>query len=176
MSDLNDAELDDELTNLPEDVDDDDEEVAFLPFLALNEFMRDDYRMQVVRTALTALPNLPEPIRLPIERLTRQVVKVPGFRNSEKAPLLKRLRPTASAFEKSSAMVVAILAAWAEATPELRQLVYDLLSGDWLGRTTDRRRPHPASRLPDPLAQGPEFRNHQRCLCRPLSRIQRRQR
>lgn len=109
------------------DHDHEDDEVSFLPFHALNEFMRDDYRLQVIRVALVALPDLPEPVRQPVERLSRQLVSVPGFRNSEKAPLGKRLQPTAKAFQQSPALVAAILAAWAEAKPELRQQVADLL-------------------------------------------------
>jgi hypothetical protein len=133
--------------------DDEEEEVAFLPFHALNEFMRDDYRLDVIRFTLSALPELPEQFRTPVERLTHQVVKVPGFRNSEKAPLGKRLRPTASAFEKSPALVVAILAAWAEGHPELRQQVFDLLIArgwDVLPPEADR------TQLPGWLTRWPE--------------------
>ena len=99
----------------------------FLPFHAINEFMRPGYRTQVVRTTLTSLPDLPENFRLPIDQVTRAIVQVPGFRNSAKAPLGKRVKPTSDAFEKSPHLVAAILSAWAEAHPDLRQQVYDLL-------------------------------------------------
>jgi hypothetical protein len=100
----------------------------FLPFHAVNEFMRNEYRLEVVRATLNALPGLPENFRVPIEQMTRKFVQVPGFRNSAKAPLNKRVKPTAEAFEKSPYLVAAILAAWAEAHPELRRQVYDLLA------------------------------------------------
>jgi hypothetical protein len=110
----------------------DQEKAQFLPFHAINEFMRPDFRLEVVRSALYALPNLPEDFRPPIDRLTRKVVQVPGFRNSVKAPTALKVKPTAEAFEKSSDLVAAVLSAWAEAHPELRQQVYDLLvSRDW---------------------------------------------
>ena len=35
----------------------------FLPFHAVNEFMRDDYRLEVIRSTLNALPGLPENYR-----------------------------------------------------------------------------------------------------------------
>lgn len=104
-----------------------DQTIPFLPFHAVNEFMRNDYRLEVVRSTLSALPDLPEPFRLPIDQMTRQFVHVPGFRNSAKAPLSKRVKPTAEAFEKSPDLVAAILSAWAEAHQELRQEVFDLL-------------------------------------------------
>jgi len=105
-----------------------DKKAQFLPFHAINEFMRSDYRTSVVRYTLNALPSLPDEYRSPIERLTRKTVKVPGFRNSAKAPASMRVKPTVEAFEKNSALVAAILSAWSEAHSDLRQQVHDLLS------------------------------------------------
>lgn len=105
----------------------DSQKAQFLPFHAINEFMRNDYRLTVVRAALTALPTLPEPLRRPVEQLTKKLVKVPGFRHSDKAPARVRVIPTAEAFEKHPELVAAILAAWAEAHPDLRQKVAELL-------------------------------------------------
>jgi hypothetical protein len=105
----------------------DDQTAQFLPFHAVNEFMRNDYRLEVIRNTLGALAALPDGFRIPIDQLTRSIVQVPGFRNSAKAPLGKRVKPTAEAFENNSHMAAAILSAWAEAHPDLRQQVYDLL-------------------------------------------------
>ena len=109
-----------------------EKQVQFYPFYAVNEFMRADYRLEVVRATLNALPRLPAEFSSPIERLTRKLVQVPGFRNSSKAPANLRIKPTADAFEKSHQLVAAVLHAWAEGRPELRQQVYDLLiSRNW---------------------------------------------
>ena len=108
-------------------IEDEEKKVAFLPFHAVNEFMVDDYRLRVVRSALQSLPNLPETLRDPIDQLTRQIVRVPGFRNSLKAPAQLKARPMAEAFEKNPELVAAILAAWAETQIELRIKVFDLL-------------------------------------------------
>jgi len=83
--------------------------------------------MRVVRFTLNALPGLPEEYRARVDRLTRKTVQVPGFRNSAKAPVAVRVKPTADAFEKSPQLVAAMLSAWAEAHPALRQQIYDLL-------------------------------------------------
>ncbi len=104
-----------------------DKSVEFAPFHALNEFMRPDYRQTVVRVALTALPKLPKHLREPIDRMTKQIVRVPGFRDGSQAPASFKVAPTASAFEKSPDLVAAILAAWAESQADLRAKVYDLL-------------------------------------------------
>jgi len=100
----------------------------FLPFHAVNEFMRDDYRLAVVRSALHAMSQLPPEFRESIEKQTRRNVNVPGFRNSALAPAGVRITPTANAFEKSPELAGAILAAWAETQAELRQQVFDLLT------------------------------------------------
>ena len=104
-----------------------DSSLKFLPFHALNEFMRDDFRLTVIRTVLTSLPTLPSRLKDPVNRWTRQVVKVPGFRNSEKAPAAVKVLPLASAFQKSPELVAAVIAAWAEVKTELRQEVYAVL-------------------------------------------------
>ncbi len=101
----------------------------FLPFHAINEFMRDDYRLMVVRAVLHAGSQLPPEYREAIEKQTKRSVKVPGFRNSGLAPAGVRVTPTANAFEKYPDMVGAILAAWAEIHNGLRQQVFDLLTG-----------------------------------------------
>lgn len=105
-----------------------EKKAQFLPFHALNEFMRPDYRQEVVRATLAALPNLPEDLRGEIDRLIKKHVRVPGFRNSAKAPTPVKVKPTAESFEKSPALVAAVLSAWSAAHPELRQQVHDLLS------------------------------------------------
>lgn len=100
---------------------------AFLPFHAINEFMRPDFRLSVIRVTLSELPNLPDNLAKPINRLTKKHVKVPGFRNSEKAPAMVKVIPMSKSFEKSPELVVAILAGWAEIHKELRQQVFEML-------------------------------------------------
>jgi hypothetical protein len=90
--------------------------------------MRDDYRQTVVRRAMNSLPNLPDDLRIAIDKQTKRHVTVPGFRNSIKAPMSLKIRPMAEAFEKRADLVGVVLAAWAETQAELRQQVYDLLT------------------------------------------------
>jgi hypothetical protein len=106
---------------------DEKKEVKFFPFHAINEFMTDEYRAQVVRQVLNALPTLSDELKNPVERLSKKAVVIPGFRNSQKAPAALKVKPTIDAFEKNPALVAAILAAWAGLNADLRQQVYDLL-------------------------------------------------
>jgi len=89
--------------------------------------MTPEYRLEVVRSTLAAMPGLPEKYRNPINKLTARLVKIPGFRHSLKAPVPLRIKPTADAFEKDPDLVAATLAAWAEAHTDLREKVYALL-------------------------------------------------
>lgn len=105
-----------------------DEQIAFLPFHAINDFMNGGFRQSVIRLVLTRQGELSNERRLPIERLTRQAVQVPGFRNSAKAPAAVKVKPMAEAFEKNPELVAAVLSAWAELNPGLRQEVHTLLT------------------------------------------------
>ena len=113
------------MTSTPEEKS--EKKVSFLPFHAINEFMTSEYRLEVVRSTLSALPGLPEKYQSPINKLTGRLVKIPGFRHSLKAPAPLRIKPTVEAFEKSPDLVAAILSAWAEAHAELLENVYTLL-------------------------------------------------
>jgi hypothetical protein len=103
--------------------------VELLPFHAINEFMRNDFRLSVIRSTLNALPDLPSNTRATLGRLTKKYVKVPGFRNSEKAPSMVKAVPMAESFEKQPDLAGAILAAWVECHSDLRQKAYDFLTG-----------------------------------------------
>jgi hypothetical protein len=102
-------------------------EIAFLPFYAINKYIRDEYRLSVIRSTIQAIPDLPAGLRSTIERIIRQSVNVPGFRNGAKAPSGLLIKPLVSAFEKKSVVVAAILAAWVEIHTGLRDQVFSLL-------------------------------------------------
>jgi len=99
----------------------------FLPFSAVNQWMRPDYREGVVLTVLHSLTSLDNPQRAEVQKLIKQHVKVPGFRNSAQAPVGVLLRPTIAGFEKHAQLTAAILAAWSHLLKDLRQKVYQLL-------------------------------------------------
>jgi hypothetical protein len=115
--------------------------------------MRADYRMILLRNTLLALPDLSPKTQAAINKLTKKYVKVPGFRNSAKAPASVKAVSMVKPFENQPKLVAEVLAAWAEANPQLRQQIFDLLSKrEWnlLPVEADR------TRLPGFLTQWPE--------------------
>lgn len=108
------------------------EKTEFLPFHALNEYMRPDFRLSVIRDTLNSQAKLPEDLSKLLDEKIRKSVSVPGFRSSEKAPALIKVLPTSKAFEKNPDLVAAILACWSELHSELRKQVYQLfISRNW---------------------------------------------
>ena len=101
--------------------------VQFLPFHAINEFMRADFRLSVIRQTLNLLNKLPDKFQDSVNRQIKKSVNVPGFRNPEKAPSMVKVLPTVKAFEKNPELVSAILSAWAENKSDLRLQVYQVL-------------------------------------------------
>jgi hypothetical protein len=101
--------------------------LGFLPFHAINEFMRPNFRLKVIRETLNALPDLPGQQRSQVNRFVKKAVKIPGFRNPDKAPVVVKVLPTANAFEKQPQLVSSILSAWAEFRGGLRAQMYAIL-------------------------------------------------
>lgn len=104
------------------------DQVAFLPFHAISQFMRDDYQLQVARVVLEGWENIPEASRKTITQYTQRSLRVPGFRNPTKAPLMVRLKPSAEAIGKNAAFAAAVLSAWASLHPDLMHKIYALLT------------------------------------------------
>jgi hypothetical protein len=108
------------------------ENTEFLPFHAINEFMRPDFRLSVIRNTLTSQSSLSESFSKELNQKIKKRVSVPGFRNSDKAPALMKVLPTTKSFEKNPDLVAAVLSCWVELKPELRDQVYQLLkSRNW---------------------------------------------
>lgn len=103
------------------------ERISFLPFHAINEFMRDDFRLSVIRTVLKDMDTLRNDTTQNLNKLINKHVNIPGFRNTAKAPLAVKLLPLIKAFEKNPDLVAMILSAWAGGKPELRNEVYQIL-------------------------------------------------
>jgi hypothetical protein len=103
------------------------EKIQFIPFHAINEFMRNDFRLKVIRTTLTHKNSLDRQFAAPIDRLTRKHVKVTGFRNSVKAPVTLKAVAMVKAFEKQPQIVAAILNAWCEINSELKTQIFNIL-------------------------------------------------
>ncbi len=106
-----------------------DQSVEFLPYHAINEFMRDDYRLQVIQEVFNNENLLEEDLRNSFDKMTRLALKVPGFRNSAKAPTRVKIKPAVDAFERNPFFVAVVLECWSIMHLELKKNVYAQLSG-----------------------------------------------
>jgi len=102
--------------------------VEFIPFHAINEFMRSDFRLKIIRVTLLELPQLDRKFRTSLDRLTRKYVKVAGFRNCLKAPISLKSVAMAKPFANQPDLVAAILSAWSAANFELQNGIFVLLT------------------------------------------------
>jgi hypothetical protein len=105
------------------------EKTEFLPFHAINEFMRPDFRLNIIRDTLSSQQLSEETCLNELNKQIKKSVKIPGFRNSDKAPALVKVLPTSKTFEKNPDLVGALLNCWAEIHADLRTEVFNLLSG-----------------------------------------------
>jgi hypothetical protein len=103
------------------------EKTEFLPFHAINEYMRPDFRLKVIRETLSAQATLDERLSNDLNHQIKKYVTVPGFRSSDKAPALVKVLPTSKAFEKNPDLVAIILSCWAETQSKLPEQAYALL-------------------------------------------------
>lgn len=106
-----------------------DKQISFLPFHAINEFMLPEYRRTVLTEVLSQLESVSGGLRSLIQAQVRKNVQVPGFRNSNLAPLPVKVKNAETLFERGPAFVGAVLAAWRELHPDLAVQAHDLLKG-----------------------------------------------
>jgi hypothetical protein len=119
----------------------DDKQAKFMPFNAINEFMLDEFRIHVIHEVLSSMDKIDSDLRKDLLGLIKNLVKIPGFRNSLQAPLSVKTRAVITQFERNPNLTVDILAAWAEIHSDLAQVVYDLLKQrGWELLPTDTQR------------------------------------
>lgn len=105
----------------------DKKKAQFLPFHAINEFMRDDYRLSILQEVMTHVEDCNKDKILRMNRLFIKMVQIPGFRNSSLAPTAVRVKHGVSLFEKSPEFAALIMECWSELHQALRQTVWQLL-------------------------------------------------
>ena len=105
----------------------DDKKVPFVPFHAINQFMVEEFRHEVIRAVFNGLNQLEAGKRATYQNLIKNSVKIPGFRNSALAPTMIKIKSAITAFEKNPVFTIQTLSCWADLHMEMRQKVYDLL-------------------------------------------------
>jgi hypothetical protein len=137
----------------------DDNQIRYLPFHAINEFMNDDFRLSVIQSVLREIEKLPGEQRGRLNSLVRKHVSVPGFRNSALAPLPIRVKGSITPFERRPEFAAQVLQGWSELHAELRARIVDMLkSRGWeqvLPAEADR------SKLPGFMTQWPKAETYE---------------
>lgn len=105
-----------------------EKKVQVLPFHAVNEFMRDDYRLDVLHEVFSALDQVTPLQKQIINRLFSKNVTIPGFRNSGIAPLAIKIKNSPTLFERSHEFSATIMECWSNLHPDLKSAVYTLLT------------------------------------------------
>lgn len=109
-----------------------DEQVEFLPFHAINEFMVAEYQYEVLRKVWSSLGELPADLRSDLVNTFKREAKIPGFRNANLAPAPLKARSSVTIFERDPEFTAAVLDAWARLHPDLMKQVADFLtSREW---------------------------------------------
>ena len=103
-------------------------QVSFLPFHAINEFMRPDFRDEIIRTVMTKLPSVSDSLRITLERTINNHVRIPGFRKSIKAPQEIKQKYLQESFKNNSTITAQFLASWVDIQSGLRDNVFLFLS------------------------------------------------
>jgi hypothetical protein len=105
----------------------DDNQIRYLPFNAINEFMLDEFRHKVIHTVMRDVEKLPGDRRGSLNGMVRKYISLPGFRNSTLAPLPMRVKNAIQPFERRPEFTARVLQCWSDLHVELRQQIFDML-------------------------------------------------
>lgn len=105
-----------------------DQYEEYLPFNAINEFMRDDYRLIILHETITHLNDTSPEQQKEISKLISQYVKIPGFRKSNLAPAAMKAKNSVALFQQSAAFSSKIVETWSSIHPKLKEIVWDVLT------------------------------------------------
>jgi hypothetical protein len=104
------------------------EKMEYLPFSAVNDFMRDDYRITVMTEVFSNLEKLDKAPRTVITTAVSHHVSVPGFRNGNLAPVGRKVKASVSLFERAPEFAAAVMQGWSSLHPQLRTVVVEVLT------------------------------------------------
>lgn len=100
----------------------------YLPFHAVNEFMRDDYRLTILQEVINDQEHIEAELRQRIGRMISKGVQIPGFRNSNLAPAGIKVKNSTALFERSPEFAAAVMEAWSNLHPDLKSKMAELLT------------------------------------------------
>ena len=126
-------------------------EVVNVPFLTLNDVMKEEYRKKIVHRVLEfrKSPACTQSKRLNLA--IRDHTSVNGFADPRNAPTAKLVGPVVKESKHSDKLMGAILAVWVESQPDLRTQVQEYYTQKSIANhrflRSDRRVSPPLARL-----------------------------
>jgi hypothetical protein len=105
-----------------------EQKVEYLPFHAINEFMRDDYRLTVLNEVLSQQDKIAPEKKAIIGKMIAKYVTIQGFRNSNLAPTGRKAKSSVPLFERSADYSAVIIECWKNLHEELAKTVYEVLT------------------------------------------------
>lgn len=117
------------------------EKRQYLPFHAVNEFMRDDFRLTILQEVLSDQKQISPETRQQIGKMISKGVSIPGFRNSNMAPVSIKTKSSVTLFERSPEFAAVIMESWSVLHSELKQAIADVLKiRGWVVEELDQDR------------------------------------
>ena len=104
-----------------------DEKIEYFQFHAINEFMVDDYKLQVLKSVFSGFEKLPSEWQKKLNAEVKMKITVPGFRNSSVAPFGLKARGAIKPFENDPDFVSVVLQSWLWLHKDLANTVKKLL-------------------------------------------------
>ena len=104
------------------------QQIEYLPFNAINEFMRDDYRLAILSEIFTNFEKLSSAQRSHIGKFVSKYATIQGFRNANLAPVGRKAKACVTLFERSSEFAAEIVDSWVSLHNDLAETVFSLLT------------------------------------------------
>jgi hypothetical protein len=104
------------------------EQITYIPFNAINEFMLDEYRLKVIQVVFQNSESLLGQWKSKLTSLVKRYIQVPGFRNSTLAPVGIKIKNSIKPFERNADFTACILMCWGEVNDDLRRNVFEMLT------------------------------------------------
>lgn len=100
---------------------------AYIPMIGLNVYLEPQFRKEVIEKVYTNIPELMDDVRRDLLLLSKEEIRIAGFRNPMIAPLPLRVKAAIAKFEKDSKFTKQILIAWADLHRDIHESMLQAL-------------------------------------------------
>ena len=105
----------------------DQKQQHFLPFHAINEFMMNDFRKNIIQDVFQAMDQINPKTKAELLQQLKRKLELPGFRNPNLAPKPLQINASIKIFETDPVFTGVVLSAWLESQVTLFSQIESLL-------------------------------------------------